>query len=97
MTRFITLLAGAAFAVALPTTATATSTVQLDGPNRAIVGYQDLDLQSAKGRNALVNRIRVAANMVCTDQTELRPLVDDQCYRTALASGTSQMNGLITL
>ena len=97
MTRFNIALAGIALAMLTASQASATPTVQLDGPNRAVVGYQDLDLQSAKGRKALVNRIRVAANMVCTDQTDLRPLVDDQCYRMALANGTSQMNDLVTL
>ncbi|MBV8907724.1 MAG: UrcA family protein [Sphingomonadaceae bacterium] len=97
MTRFISSLAGAAFAALIPTGACATSAIRLDGPNRALVGYYDLDLQSAKGRKVLGNRIRAAANMVCADRSELMPLVDDQCYRKALASGTSQMNGLIRL
>jgi UrcA family protein len=97
MTRLIIGASSAALAALTSTAASATPQIRVDSQNRAFVGYQDLDLQSERGRKTLAKRIRFAAGMVCTDRTDLTPLIDDKCYRAAISSGASQTDGLINL
>jgi len=65
----------------------------------ARISYADLDLQSDAGRAALAKRIESAADDLCTERT-VEPvgttLLRRDCYRTAVASGFTQMGALVT-
>lgn len=93
MTRVILAITSAALAVS-STAASATRHILIDGHDRAFVTYHDLDLQSQSGRSSLTKRIRRAADMVCTDNSNLMPFSDlsGRCYREAVQSGISQMD-----
>jgi UrcA family protein len=90
------MIIGASIA-ALASAASATPDVYLEaGSVKAHVRYNDLDLQSPDGRHRLVGRIRMAANLVCTDGSNGLPFSPGRadCYRAAMASGLTQMDGL---
>jgi UrcA family protein len=84
-------------AIALAAAASAerpTEIVISSGGPSAYVQYSDADLQSDASRTALVKRIKSAADRVCSD-LNVEPagttLLRRDCYRTAIASGASQM------
>lgn len=87
-----------ALAASLATAASANnSAITIVGGSTAHIGYGDLDLQSHTGRASLTGRIRRAADMICTSDTnQMLPLNSPQqeCYRTAVASGVSQMRSI---
>jgi UrcA family protein len=90
------MIIGAAVAV-LASAASATSNVYIEaGSVKAHVQYNDLNLQSPDGRQRLVGRIRMAANMLCTDGSDALPYSPGRidCYRAAMASGLTQMDDI---
>jgi UrcA family protein len=89
----------AAAALASATGASAnTAGVYLDVADKAHVRYSDLDLQSALGRAQLRDRIRHAADLVCTFVSGFTAYDDTRsdCMRVAIASGNSQMDAVVS-
>lgn len=93
MTRFALAAIAALASTAVPANA---SGVQFKG-DQAYVGYQDLNLTSREGRDALLRRIKVAAYTVCNPEEFNRfSQPDPKCVRTAVAGGVAQMDAVLT-
>lgn len=91
MNRYV--IAAAAAFVSVPASASISTPVEPRLTER--VAYRDLDLSSQRGRDALVNRIRTAANRVCAPEDFTYPYHRERkCYRTAVASGIAQMDAI---
>jgi UrcA family protein len=70
-----------------------TPSVYLDGGSKAHIRFRDLDLQSQAGRDELGSRIRLAARMLCTvdsDPLTFGPTRSD-CLQSVIARGDSAM------
>ena len=93
MTRTLFAAFAALSAVAVPASA---STIQVRG-DRAYVDYQDLNLSSSQGRDALLRRIKSAAYAVCNpEQFNSFSQSDPKCVRLAVAGGVAQMDAVLT-
>ena len=93
MTRFALAAIAALASTAVPANA---SGVQFKG-DQAYVGYQDLNLTSHEGRDALLRRIRTAAYTVCNPEEFNRfSQADPKCVRIAMTSGIQQMDAILT-
>lgn len=93
MTRFVLAALAALAPIAAPANA---SSIQYKG-DQAYVGYQDLNLSSHEGRDALLRRIKVAAYTVCNPEEFNRfSQADPKCVRTAVAGGGAQMDAVLT-
>ena len=93
MTRTLIAAFAALSSVAVPASA---STIQVRG-DRAYVGYHDLNLSSAQGRDALLRRIKGAAEEVCNpEEFNSFSRSDPKCVRLAVASGVAQMDAVLT-
>jgi UrcA family protein len=86
----------AALAALASTAASAnTSAIRIQGDS-AYVGYQDLNLSSHRGREALVGRIKSAAGRVCNpEEFNSFSHADRDCVRVAVAGGLGQMETII--
>ena len=93
MTRFALAAFAALSSAAVPASA---STIHIRG-DRAYVDYQDLNLASPQGRDALIHRIKSAAEAVCNPE-EFNGFShsDPKCVRLAVASGVAQMDAVLT-
>ena len=93
MTRTLIAAFAALSSVAVPASA---STIQVRG-DQAYVGYQDLNLSSTQGRDALLRRIKAAADVVCNpEEFNGFSKADRNCVRLAVASGVAQMDAVLT-
>ena len=93
MTRFALAAVAALACTAVPADA---SGIQFKD-DQAYVGYQDLNLTSHEGRDALLRRIKVAAYTVCNPEEFNRfSQADPKCVRIAMASGVEQMDAIMT-
>ena len=92
MTCVLTTLLLANIAHATPVDPAADRTVR--------IATSDLNLASAEGASVLKRRIRGAAQALCLSPS-VEPLEDaavrKQCYRTAVADGVRQMDGLVAM
>ena len=90
----------AAAAALTPVAASAErSIVLIEGGDKALVSYSDLNLGSPLGRAALNRRIRHAAGIVCFNSEFMNSFgytpENDGCYRSALAGGLSQAESVL--
>ena len=93
MTRFALAALAALTPIAAPANASA---IQFKG-DQAYVGYQDLNLSSHEGRDALLRRIKVAAYTVCNPEEFNRfSQADPKCVRIAIANGIEQMDAVMS-
>ena len=93
MTRTLIAAFAALSSVAVPASA---FTIQVRG-DQAYVGYQDLNLSSAQGRDALLTRIKLAAKQVCNpEEFNSFSQADPTCVRVAVTSGVAQMDAVVT-
>jgi UrcA family protein len=92
MTR--TLIAALAALASTATSANA-SAIRIHG-DQAFIAYQDLNLSSHHGRNALVGRIKAAADRVCNpEEFNSFSHADKACFRLAVSSGIEQMEMIL--
>jgi UrcA family protein len=86
----------AALAALASTAASAnTSAIRIQGDS-AYVRYRDLNLSSHRDREALVRRIKFAADLVCNpEQFNSFAHADQDCVRVAVAGGLGQMESII--
>ena len=90
--------AGIAAALLVATAATAQPPIEVEGPPQAEVSYNDLDLGSAAGADALRSRVRSAASRLCfgyrggdLEERQAR----QTCFTTAVASARGQVEQAI--
>lgn len=92
MTRYLIAAAAALTSTVTPAHALA---IRIQGDS-AYVNYQDLNLASQRGHEALVGRIKAAANHVCNpEEFNSFSLADRSCVRSAVASGIEQMDMIV--
>jgi len=58
--------------------------------SQEVVGYSDLNIESAPGATALLNRIKRAARRVCGPRPDVRDLQDTQFFESCIAGATTQ-------
>ena len=93
MTRFAFAAIAALASTAVPANASA---IHFKG-DQAYVAYQDLNLASHEGRDALLRRLKTAAYTVCNPEEFNRfSQADPKCVRIAMTSGIEQMDAIIT-
>ena len=90
-----TMIIAAAAGVLMSTAASGNApSVYVDSSSKAHIRYADLDLESQAGRDTFANRVRLAARMLCTVDSD--PLTfgatRTDCVRSLIASGESAMN-----
>ena len=73
------------------------SGIIVQGAPMTRVSYGDLDIRSLAGQATLAGRIRAAANTLCTERN-VAPLKvklqQIQCYSSAVASGSTQVDAI---
>ena len=93
MTRTATIFV-AAIAASLASAAPVTAADTLFEPTKRVVAYDDLDLTSAKGRERLETRVRMAVNSAC-GYWDARSLTEkamvDRCRKAARQQSEAQV------